>query len=281
MKKLISGKVREVYEISEERLVIVTTDRISAFDVILSKPVPDKGKILNAISLFWFEFTKDIVPNHIISSDLKDMPEYFQKDEFEGRTILVKKVKILPFEFIVRGYMFGNMWESYSKTREFCGQKIEGEYKQAEKLASPMFTPSTKAHVGHDEYVSLKDVENAIGAELTDRIKNISLKLYEACYNNMYSKGIIVADTKFEFGLDAENNLILADELFTPDSSRFWSLSDYKTGTSPKSYDKQFVRDWLLNNKADGKMQFDNVPDDILQKTADIYNECLRRIRDA
>lgn len=279
MKKLISGKVREVYEVSDDRLVIVTTDRISAFDVILSKLVPNKGKVLNAVSMFWFDFTVDIVPNHIISNKLSDMPDYFQKNEFEGRAILVKKVKILPFEFIVRGYMFGNMWDSYQKTREFCGQKITGEYSLAQKLSAPIFTPSTKAYTGHDEYVSAETVENTIGKELTDKIKKISLKLYQICYNKAYSKGIIIADTKFEFGLDKDNNLILADEIFTPDSSRFWSLSDYAVGASPKSYDKQFVRDWLLNNKVNGEMQFDHVPDVVLNKTAEIYQECLRRLQ--
>jgi phosphoribosylaminoimidazole-succinocarboxamide synthase len=276
--KIISGKVREVYEVADDRLVIVTTDRISAFDVILSKPVADKGKVLNAVSLFWFDFTKDIIPNHIISANLKDMPEFFQKSEFEGRTILVKKLKIFPFEFIVRGYMFGNMWEAYSKNREFCGQKIDGDYKLAEKLAIPLFTPSTKAKVGHDEYISFQNVSDALGAELADKIKTISLNIYNTCYRYAYSKGIIIADTKFEFGLDEGGNPVIADEVLTPDSSRFWSLPDYKEGVSPKSYDKQFVRDWLLNNKADGKMQFDNVPEDILEKTSNIYNECLRKI---
>jgi len=278
MKKVISGKVRDVYEISDDRLVIITTDRISAFDVILSKPVVGKGKVLNAVSLFWFSFTKDIIPNHIISSDLKDMPEFFQKDEFEGRAVLVKRVKILPFEFIVRGYMFGNMWNAYSKKEAFCGHVIEGDYQLAEKLASPLFTPSTKAHVGHDEYVSVTCVEEAIGGALTNKIKDVSLKLYETCYQYAYSKGIIIADTKFEFGLDENNDIVLADEIFTPDSSRFWSLADYKVGTSPKSYDKQFVRDWLLNNKVNGEMQFNDVPDDVLAKTAEIYAECLRRL---
>jgi len=174
--------------------------------------------------------------------------------------------------------MFGSMWEAYSKGKEFCGQKIEGNYKQAEKLPSPLFTPSTKAHTGHDEYITVKHVADTIGAELADRIEKVSLELYNTCYNYAHNKGIIIADTKFEFGLDAHNNLILADEIFTPDSSRFWSLSDYKVGTSPKSYDKQFVRDWLLNNKKDGEMQFDNVPDDILSKTSEIYAECLRRL---
>lgn len=279
MKKLISGKVREVYEVSDDQLVIVTTDRISAFDVILSKPVPNKGKILNAVSMLWFDFTKEFVPNHIISGDLNDMPEYFRKSEFEGRAILAKRVKILPFEFIVRGYMFGNMWESYRKTHGFCGQKIPGEYKLAEKLAAPMFTPSTKAHTGHDEYISIEIVEDEVGKELTDKIEELSLKLYDACYNNAYGKNIIIADTKFEFGIDKDNNLILADEIFTPDSSRFWSLSDYEVGISPKSYDKQFVRDWLTNNKVNGEMQFDNVPEAVLEKTAEIYNECLRRLK--
>ncbi|MDR2699888.1 MAG: phosphoribosylaminoimidazolesuccinocarboxamide synthase [Nitrososphaerota archaeon] len=280
MKKVISGKVRDVYEVSDNKLVIVTTDRISAFDVILSKPVTGKGKILNAVSLFWFNFTKDIISNHIISNNLKDMPECFQKEEFEDRTIIVKKLKILPFEFIVRGYMFGHMWEAYSKNQEFCGYSLEGDYKLAEKLAAPIFTPSTKAHIGHDEYISGKNVADIIGIELAERVKKVCLELYDICYKYAYSKGIIIADTKFEFGLDTGGNLVLADEIFTPDSSRFWSLSDYKVGNSPKSYDKQFVRDWLLNNKLNGEMQFDNVPDEILRKTAGIYAECLRRLQD-
>jgi phosphoribosylaminoimidazole-succinocarboxamide synthase len=235
MKKLISGKVREVYEVSDDRLVIVTTDRISAFDVILPKPVLNKGKVLNAVSMFWFNFTKDIIPNHIISGDLKDMPEFFQKDEFDGRAVLVKRLKILPFEFIVRGYMFGNMWNAYSKGEEFCGQRIRDGYKLAEKLDAPLFTPSTKAHVGHDEYITVKYVADTIGAEQAKKIEKACFDLYNACYNYAYKKNIIIADTKFEFGLDENNNLFLADEVFTPDSSRFWSLSDYQVGVSPKS----------------------------------------------
>jgi phosphoribosylaminoimidazole-succinocarboxamide synthase len=278
MKKIISGKVREVYEISDDRLVIVTTDRISAFDVILPKPVLNKGKVLNAVSLFWFNFTKDIIPNHIISGDLKDMPEFFQKGEFEGRAVLVKRLKILPFEFIIRGYMFGHMWEAYSKGEEFCGQKIEGDYKLAGTLAAPLFTPSTKAHVGHDEYISVQHVADTIGRELAEKIEKVSLEIYNTCYNYAYNKNIIIADTKFEFGLDEKGDLFIADELLTPDSSRFWSLSEYKMGVSPKSYDKQLVRDWLQNNKINGEMQFDNVPDDVLRKTSEIYAECLQKI---
>ena len=278
MEKLISGKVRDVFDVSDDRLVIVTTDRISAFDVILSKPVFGKGKVLNAVSLYWFDFTKDIIQNHIISSDLKEMPDYFQKSEFEGRTVLVKRVKILPFEFVVRGYMFGNMWEAYSKNEDFCGHKISGDYPLAGKLDHPIVTPSTKAQVGHDEYISYEYVADTIGSELAQRITEICLRLYDTCYQCAYKKGIIIADTKFEFGLDANGELYLADEIFTPDSSRFWNLADYEVGVSPKSYDKQFVRDWLLKNKVGGEMQFDKVPDEILSKTAVIYKECERRL---
>ena len=278
MEKILSGKVRDIYAVSDDKLVIVTTDRISAFDVILSKPVADKGKVLNKVALFWFDYTKNIVRNHIISGDTEDMPEFFRKDEFKDRAILVKKVKILPYEFVVRGYIFGNMWEAYSKGQEFCGYKIEGDYALAEKLAAPILTPSTKAHVGHDEYIPLESVKDAIGADLTDKIRKVSLELYSVCYEYAYKKGIIIADTKFEFGLDDNNELVLADEIFTPDSSRFWSLAEYKVGVSPKSYDKQFVRDWLLNNKINGEMQFDSVPDDVLKRTSEIYAECLKKL---
>ncbi len=274
MEKIISGKVRDVYEIDAEYLVIVTTDRISAFDVILSKPVKDKGKVLNALSSFWFDYTKDIVRNHVISDKLSDMPEFFQKPEFEGRTILVEKLKILPFEFIVRGYIFGNMWRVYQEGKEFCGLEIEGDYRQAQKLDSPILTPSTKASEGHDVYVSFEHVANELGEEIAEKIKGICLELYDKCYKHAHEKGIIIADSKFEFGFDKNNNLVLADEIFTPDSSRFWSAADYEVGVSPKSYDKQFIRDWLTDNKVGGEIQYDNVPDDIIDKTSKIYQEC-------
>ena len=256
------GKVRDIYNISDDKLIIAATDKISAFDVVLPKLVEGKGKILTAMSLFWFDFTKEIIPNHIISSEITKMPVYFQKPEFEGRVLLVKKLKILPFECIVRGYAFGSFYEE------------GGKYQLAEKLPSPIFTPSTKAAEGHDENIPFEEMESALGTKLANEIKQTSLKLYNACYNHAYDKGIIIADSKFEFGLDENNNLILADEIFTPDSSRFWSAADYKTGISPKSYDKQLLRDWLLENNK----QFDNVPDEILSKTADIYAECLAYI---
>lgn len=278
MKKIISGKVRDVYEISNDNLVIVTTDRISAYDVILSKPVKDKGKVLNAISLFWFNYTKNIVKNHIVSDKLSEMPDFFHSTVYDNRTVLVKKLNILPFEFIVRGYIFGNMWKAYEEGNEFCGVKIDGNYKQAQKLSSPILTPSTKVSEGHDVYVSYEYVEKSIGKEISNRIKEICLTLYDVCYRHAYENGIIIADSKFEFGIDQENNLILADEIFTPDSSRFWSLDDYEIGVSPKSYDKQFIRDWLVNNKINGEMRFNDVPDDIINKTACIYHECLEKI---
>ena len=278
MKEIISGKVRTVYEIDEHRLVIVTTDRISAFDRILSKTVPGKGKVLNAVSMYWFDHTTDIVRNHILSDKLADMPAFFQKPEYEGRTVLVEKLTMLPFEFIVRGYIFGNMWSAYQAGEAFCGQKITGDYQQAQRLAAPILTPSTKAAEGHDIYVSLDEVADALGKETAEKVGAVCLKLYEACCRRAYENGIIIADTKFEFGLDKDGNLVLADEIFTPDSSRFWSLADYQLGTSPKNYDKQFIRDWLTGNRVDGEIQYDGVPDDIIDKTADIYQECLRRI---
>lgn len=278
MKKKIDGKVRDVYEVDDKQLVIVTTDRISSFDVIIPKTVKNKGKLLNEISMFWFEYTKDIVENHIISDKISDMPKEFQSKEYEGRTILVKKLNIIPYEFIVRGYIFGNMWSAYKEKTQFCGIDIKGQYEEAQKLENPILTPSTKANSGHDIYVSFDSVINDIGSEKAKLIKDICFNLYSRCFEYAYENGIIIADTKFEFGTDDDGNIVLADEILTPDSSRFWSLEDYKVGESPKSYDKQFVRDWLINNKVDNKMQFNNIPDEIIEKTAAIYQKCRDRI---
>lgn len=278
MKKLFSGKVRDVYEVNDEKLIIVTTDRISSFDVILPKLVKDKGRMLNEISLFWFNYTKDIVQNHILSDKLSDMPGYFQEKEFEGRTVMTKKLNMLPYEFVVRGYIFGNMWYAYQNKEDFCGLVIKGEYQQAEKLESPVLTPSIKLNEEHDVYVPLNDIEDKIGMKTVEKIKDVCFKLYNRCYEYAYNRGIIIADTKFEFGVDHDGNLVLADEIFTPDSSRFWSLEDYRIGMSPKSYDKQYLRDWLQNNKIGDKMQFDKVPDKIFDDTARIYRECRDKI---
>lgn len=278
MKKIISGKVREVYDLEDGRMIIVTTDRISAFDVILPTIIPDKGKVLNAISNFWFDYTKDIVKNHMISSDLKDMPIEFQKPEFEGRTILVKKLKMIPYEVIVRGYMFGSMYEAYKKGEEFLGHKFDKEYQQAEKLDEPIVTPSTKAAQGHDVNVTLDYMKQNLGEELGSKIEQVALAIYKKCYDHAAKNGIIIADTKFEFGLDENGDLVLADEVLTPDSSRFWNAAEYKVGTSPASYDKQFVRDWLKDNNLDGDQNIKSIPNDVVEKTSALYKECQTRI---
>lgn len=278
MKKIISGKVREVYDLEDGRMVIVTTDRISAFDVILPTMITDKGRVLNALSNFWFSITGDIVKNHMISSDLKDMPAEFQKPEYEGRTILVKKLKMIPYEVIVRGYMFGSMYEAYKKGEPFLGHSFDKEYKQAEKLEEPIVTPSTKAAEGHDINVTLEYMKNDLGEELGSKIEKAALAIYKKCYDHAYKNGIIIGDTKFEFGLDENGDLVLADEVLTPDSSRFWDLSKYKVGTSPASYDKQFVRDWLIANNLKGDPNIKSIPEEVVAKTSEIYKDCVKKI---
>lgn len=278
MKKLASGKVREIYDLEDGRMVIVTTDRISAFDVILPTMITDKGKVLNALSNFWFEHTSDIVKNHMISSDLKDMPAEFQKPEYEGRTILVKKLKMIPYEVIVRGYMFGSMYEAYKKGEPFLGHNFDKEYKQAEKLDEPIVTPSTKAAEGHDINVTLEYMKNDLGEELGSKIEKTALAVYKKCYEHAYKNGIIIADTKFEFGLDENGELVLADEVLTPDSSRFWDASKYQVGGSPASYDKQFVRDWLKEHNLAGDPNIKEIPADVVANTSAIYKECEKKI---
>ncbi|WP_147614762.1 phosphoribosylaminoimidazolesuccinocarboxamide synthase [Treponema pectinovorum] len=278
MKKIISGKVREVYDLEDGRMVIVTTDRISAFDVILPTMITDKGKVLNALSNFWFDYTKDIVKNHMISSDLKDMPKEFQSEEFQGRTILVKKLKMIPYEVIVRGYMFGSMYEAYKKGEPFLGHSFTKKYEQAEKLEQPIVTPSTKATEGHDINVTLDYMKKDLGEDLGSKIEKAALSIYKKCYEHAAKNGIIIADTKFEFGLDENGQLVLADEVLTPDSSRFWNASTYKVGTSPASYDKQFIRDWLKENNLAGDPNIKSIPQEVVNETSKLYHECVKKI---
>lgn len=280
MKRIISGKVRDVFEVNEKELVVVTTDRISAFDVILDSTIKDKGKALNLISLYWFNYTSSIIPNHIISSDLSYMPELLKGDpqQYEKRTVLVKRLKMLPYEFIVRGYMFGSLWKEYKTAGTYCGQRINQKYKLSQKLAKPIVTPSAKNSEEHDENISVQRLRSELGEKTADEICRISLELYEKCYQHALEKGIIIADTKFEFGYDENGSLVLGDEIFTPDSSRFWAAEDYKTGVSPNSYDKQFVRDWLICNKLNGVTPAPELPDEIINKTAALYKECYSRI---
>ncbi len=240
--------------------------------------ITDKGKVLNALSNFWFDYTKDIVKNHMISSDTKDMPAEFQKPEYEGRTILVKKLKMIPYEVIVRGYMFGSMFEALKSGKVPEGVTFNRDYQLAEKLDAPIVTPSTKATEGHDINVSLDYMKKDIGEELGSKIESTALAVYNKCYEHAYKNGIIIADTKFEFGLDENGELVLADEVLTPDSSRFWNLSEYKIGTSPASYDKQFVRDWLKQNNLAGDASIKSIPENIVKKTSELYHECQERI---
>lgn len=249
MNKISSGKVRDIYEVDEDKLLIVVSDRISAFDFIMPDPIPDKGILLNKISEFWFDYSKNIISNHIISTDLNDFPKEFQIDEFKGRSMLVKKLKMLPVECIVRGYITGSGWESYVSTSTVCGIKLPSGLQKSQKLETPLFTPSTKADLGdHDENISFEKTCEILGTDLATKIKNASIEIYSKCAEYALSKGIIIADTKFEFGLDENNNLVLADEVLTPDSSRFWSVDAYCLGKEQDSFDKQYLRNWLKNN---------------------------------
>lgn len=275
------GKVREIYDIGD-RLILVVTDRISAFDVILKNDVTDKGIILTQMSKFWFDFTSDIIPNHLISVDVKDMPEFFQNKRFEGRSSLCKKLKMLPVECIVRGYITGSGWASYKKDGTVCGIKLPEGLAESQKLPEPIYTPSTKAEIGdHDENVSfektveiLEELYPGKGEFYAEQLKEKTLALYKKCADYALSKGIIIADTKFEFGLDEEGNLVLGDEMLTPDSSRFWPLEGYVAGKGQPSYDKQFVRDWLKANP-DSDYQ---LPQDVIDKTVEKYKEAYDKL---
>ena len=272
------GKVREVYDI-DDSLIITATDRISAFDHILKNMVTDKGKILTQMSEFWFDFTKDVVPNHMLSIDVKDMPEFFRNENFEGRSMMCKKLRMLPIECIVRGYITGSGWESYQKSGVVCGIKLPEGLKESEKLPQPIYTPSTKADLGdHDENISYEKSIDVIeklypgkGKEYATKLRDYTITLYTKCADYAKCKGIIIADTKFEFGLDENDNVIIGDEMLTPDSSRFWPLEGYMAGQSQPSYDKQFVRDWLKANPDSDYL----LPDGVIAKTVDKYKEAF------
>ena len=275
-KPVKEGKVREVYDIGDS-LIITATDRISAFDVILKNKVEKKGTILTKMSEFWFDFTKDILPNHMISTDVKDMPEFFQNERFDGNSMKCKKLEMLPVECIVRGYITGSGWASYCENGTVCGIKLPEGLKESEKLPEPIYTPSTKAEIGdHDENVSfeqtvinLEKIYPGKGQEYAEKLCDYTIALYKKCAEYALSKGIIIADTKFEFGLDENGNVILGDEMLTPDSSRFWPLEGYEPGKGQPSYDKQFVRDWLKANPDSDYL----LPEEVIKKTVDKYKE--------
>ena len=280
-KPVKEGKVREVYDIGDS-LIITATDRISAFDVILKNKVEKKGTILTKMSEFWFDFTKDILPNHMISTYVKDMPEFFQNERFDGNSMKCKKLEMLPVECIVRGYITGSGWASYCENGTVCGIKLPEGLKESEKLPEPIYTPSTKAEIGdHDENVSfeqtvinLEKIYPGKGQEYAEKLRDYTIALYKKCAEYALSKGIIIADTKFEFGLDENGNVVLGDEMLTPDSSRFWPLEGYEAGKGQPSYDKQFVRDWLKANPDSDYL----LPDEVIKKTVDKYIEAYEKL---
>ncbi|OIR09670.1 phosphoribosylaminoimidazole-succinocarboxamide synthase [mine drainage metagenome] len=278
LKFLHRGKVRDLYEVDADHLLIVQTDRLSAFDVILPTPIPGKGEVLTAVSNFWFKKLGDVIPNHLSGID----PESVVKTEAEkaqvrGRAFVTKKLKPLPIEAIVRGYLVGSGWKDYKKTGAVCGIELPAGLQEAQKLPQPLFTPSTKAAVGeHDENISFEEAKKLLGAEMAEQVKNATLELYTQAADYALTRGIIIADTKFEFGVDKTGKLYLIDEALTPDSSRFWPADQYKVGSNPPSFDKQFVRDWLETSGWNKQPPAPQVPADVLQKTADKYREAQR-----
>ncbi len=280
-KPVKAGKVREIYD-NGDSLIMVATDRISAFDHILKNKIVGKGKILTQMSKFWFDFTKDIVPNDLISIDVKDMPEFFQTEEFEGRSTMCKKLEMLPIECIVRGYITGSGWASYQKTGKVCGIELPEGLQESQQLPEPLFTPSTKAELGdHDENISYEQCVEVLekqypgkGHQYAEAIRDNTIALYKKCAEYAREHGIIIADTKFEFGLDENGQVVIGDEMLTPDSSRFWPLEGYEAGKSQPSYDKQFVRDWL---KANPDSDY-NLPQDVIDKTIAKYEEAFEKL---
>jgi len=272
------GKVRDVYNL-KDKLLVVSTDRISCFDVVLPTGIPQKGEVLTQLSLFWFNFTKDIVDNHFISSEVSQYPKELHKYNgiLKGRSMLVKKAKALPVECVVRGYLSGSGWKEYQQNRSICGIKLPQALRESDKLPEPIFTPSTKEDVGHDINVSQEYVENQLGKDVTDKLKEISIALYNKASRYAESKGIIIADTKFEFGI-YEEKIILIDEILTPDSSRFWPKDQYKPGAGQPSFDKQFVRDYLETLTWDKTPPGPELPNDIVQKTSQKYIQAFTMI---
>ena len=277
MRKISSGKVREIYEVDDDKLMMVVSDRISAFDVILPAMITDKGKVLNKISEFWFDYVKDIIPNHIITTKFEEFPEEFRTEEFKDRSMLVKKLKMLPIECIVRGYISGSGWKSYKEDGTVCGIKLPDGLKESEKLPEPIFTPSTKAEEGHDMNISFEEACNLVGKDLAEKVREKTIAIYTKCADFAKSKGIIIADTKFEFGLDENGELVLADEVLTPDSSRFWPADDYEVGCSQKSFDKQYMRDWLKANNWDAANPTP-IPEEVISTTRAKYVQAYEKL---
>ena len=280
LERIHEGKVRDIYAVDAQTLLIVTTDRISAFDVVLPDPIPDKGRVLTEISNFWFGRTRQIVPNHLTDRALESVVKSdAERALLKGRTMIVRRLSALPIEAVVRGYLIGSGWKDYQKSGRVCGIQLPSGMKQAERLPAPLFTPATKAAMGeHDENIPFSQVENLIGATLAAQVRDTAIALYNFAAEHARSRGIIIADTKFEFGVDPAGRLTLIDEVLTPDSSRFWPADTYQPGMSPPSFDKQFVRDYLetldWNKKAPGP----SLPPEIIRRTSEKYREALARL---
>jgi len=274
------GKVRDIYDIDDRHMLIVTTDRLSAFDVVLGDPIPGKGAMLTAMSNFWFARTRKLIPNQVadipLSQVLKDPAE---RAQVEKQAVVVRKLKALPIEAIVRGYLVGSGWKEYQKTGTVCGIQLPAGLKEADKLPEPIFTPSTKAAVGqHDENISFEKAATLLGRDMAEKVKQATIAIYKDCAEYALTRGIIIADTKFEFGLDEQGTLTLIDEVLTPDSSRFWPADQYKPGANPPSFDKQYVRDWLEASGWNKKAPAPKLPPEVIAKTAEKYQEALRRL---
>ena len=272
------GKVRDIYGIDEERMLIVTSDRLSAFDVVLPDPIPFKGRVLEAISDFWFDHTTDLVPNHKLDVPLEEvLPDAAERAGLVGRASVVRRLEALPVEAVVRGYLIGSGWKDYQRTGAVCGIDLPRDLRLAEQLPSPIYTPATKAEVGdHDENISLAETVALIGEELATQVRDTALSIYSYAADYARARGIIIADTKFEFGLDPDGALVLIDEVLTPDSSRFWPVDSYEVGSSPSSYDKQFVRDYLETLDWDKTPPGPELPEEVIARTSEKYLEAYR-----
>ena len=278
LKRLGKGKVRDIYAVGDDKMLIVTSDRLSAFDVVLSDPIPDKGRVLNEMANFWFSRLGHVIPNQLTGIDPESVVSSSEKDQVRGRSVVVKKLKPLPIEAVVRGYIIGSGWKDYQKTGKVCGIELPKGLQQAQKLPQPIFTPATKAESGHDENISFEDMAERVGRPLAEKVREVSIRLYKEAADYAATRGIIIADTKFEFGVDDTGGLVLIDEVLTADSSRFWPADSYKVGVSPPSYDKQYVRDYLETldwNKAPPPPK---LPAEVIRRTSEKYREALERL---
>jgi len=271
------GKVRDIYAVDDEKLLVIQTDRLSAFDVVLPTPIPGKGNVLTALSLFWFRKLAHVIPNHLTGIAPESVVSPDERSQVAGRAMVVRRLKPLPLEAIARGYIIGSGWKEYQRTGAICGIPLPPGLREAEQLPQPIFTPSTKAPIGkHDENIPFAEMERLIGPERAAAVRDATLRLYTEAADYARSRGIIIADTKFEFGIDGAGTLVLIDEALTPDSSRFWPAAEYRVGMSPPSFDKQFVRDWLEAQAWDKRPPAPALPADVLAKTAEKYREALR-----